>query len=63
MPFGSCNTCYFPVFYDVIFSDMVEETIYVFMDDFSIAGDSVDRCLDYLAKVFKICEDCNLVLN
>ena len=46
-----------------IFSDMVEDTIEVFMDDFSVVGDSFDRCLNHLAEVLKRCEDCNLVLN
>ena len=46
-----------------IFSDKVEDTIEVFMDDFSVVGDSFDRCLDHLPEVLKRCEDCNLVLN
>ena len=46
-----------------IFSDMVEDTIEVFMDDFSVLGDSVDQCLSHLAEVLKRCEDCKIVLN
>ena len=46
-----------------IFSDMVEDTIEVFMDDFSVVGDSFKRCLTNLSEVLKRCEDCNLVLN
>ena len=46
-----------------IFSDILEDTIEVFMDDFSVIGDSFDRCLSHLAKVLKRCEDCNLMLN
>ena len=46
-----------------IFSDMVEDTIMVFMDDFSIVGDSFNRCLSHLDEVLKRCEDCNLVIN
>ncbi|XP_015057493.1 uncharacterized protein LOC107003699 [Solanum pennellii] len=46
-----------------IFSDMVEDTVEVFMDDFSVVGDSFDRCLSHLAEFFKRCEDSNLVLN
>ena len=46
-----------------IFSDMVEDTIEVFMDDFLIVGNSFDRCLSHLADVLKRYEDCNLVLN
>ena len=45
-----------------IFSDMVEDTVEMFMDDFSV-GDSFNRCLSLLAEVLKRCEDCNLVLN
>ena len=46
-----------------IFSDMVEDTIEVLMDDFSVVGDSFDHCLSQLAEVLKRCKDCNLVLN
>ena len=46
-----------------IFSDMVKDTIEVFMDDFSAVGDSSDHCLSHMAEVLKRCEDCNLVLN
>ena len=46
-----------------IFSDMVEDTIEVFMDDFSVVGDSFERCLNNLSEVLKRCEDGNLVLN
>ena len=46
-----------------IVSDMVEDTIEVFMDNFSVVGDSFDRCLSHLPKFLKRCEDCNLVLN
>ena len=64
MPFGLCNApttfqkCMMP-----IFSDMVEEIIEVFMDDFSVVGDSFDHCLNHLFEVLERCEDCNLVLN
>ena len=46
-----------------IFSDYVENIIEVFMDDFTVYGDSFDRCLDNLTLVFKRCIDTNLVLN
>ena len=46
-----------------IFSDMVEKTIEVFMDDFSILGDSFDNCLEKLRLVLIRCEETNLVLN
>ena len=33
------------------------------MDDFSVYGDSFDRCLENLALVLKRCMETNLVLN
>ncbi|GJY97284.1 reverse transcriptase domain-containing protein [Tanacetum coccineum] len=47
----------------VIFHDMIEKTMEVFMDDFSVFGDSFDSCLSNLEKMLKWCEDTNLVLN
>ncbi|GJU68338.1 DNA-directed DNA polymerase [Tanacetum coccineum] len=38
-------------------------TMEVFMDDFSVFGDSFDSCLSNLEKMLKRCEDTNLVLN
>ena len=46
-----------------IFSDMVEDTIEVFMVDFSGVIELFERCLSHLSKVLKRCEDSNLVLN
>ncbi|GKE10463.1 reverse transcriptase domain-containing protein [Tanacetum coccineum] len=46
-----------------IFHDMIEETMEVFMDDFSVFGDSFSLCLSHLDKMLKRCEDINLVLN
>ncbi|GJY35819.1 reverse transcriptase domain-containing protein [Tanacetum coccineum] len=46
-----------------IFHDMIEETMEVFMDNFSIFGDSFPSCLSHLDKMLKRCEDTNLVLN
>ncbi|GJU50501.1 reverse transcriptase domain-containing protein [Tanacetum coccineum] len=46
-----------------IFRDMIEETMEVFMNDFSIFGDSFSSCLSHLDKMLKRCEDTNLVLN
>ena len=46
MPFGLCNASgTFQRCMMVIFSDMVEKTIEVFMDDFSVLGSSFDNCL------------------
>ena len=46
-----------------IFSEMVEEIMEVFMDDFSEFGTSFDHCLHNLARVLQRCEETNLVLN
>ena len=46
-----------------IFSDMVEQTLKVFMVDFSVFGEIYDDCLHTLGNVLKRCEDTNLVLN
>lgn len=42
---------------------MVEDTIVVFMDDFSVVGKSFDRFLMNLDEFLKRCEDCNLIIN
>ena len=46
-----------------IFSDMVEDTIEVFMNDFFVVGESFKWCLSHLFEFLKRCEDCSLVLN
>nr|GEU48236.1 reverse transcriptase domain-containing protein [Tanacetum cinerariifolium] len=46
-----------------IFHDMIEKTMEVFMDDFSIFGDSFSSCLTNLDKMLNRCEETNLVLN
>ncbi|GJT62315.1 reverse transcriptase domain-containing protein [Tanacetum coccineum] len=64
MAFGLCNTpatfqrCMLPIFHD-----MIEESVEVFMDDFSIFGDSFDKCLNNLDKMLQRCKDAHLVLN
>ena len=64
MPFGLCNApATFHRCMMSIFSEMVKDTIEVFMDDFSVVGESLDRCLSHLSDVLMRCEDCNLVLN
>ncbi|KAI5334934.1 hypothetical protein L3X38_025067 [Prunus dulcis] len=64
MPFGLCNAlATFQRCMMSIFSDMVEEIIKVFMDEFSVFGDSFDICLHNLSLVLKRCQECNLVLN
>ncbi|GJU09183.1 reverse transcriptase domain-containing protein [Tanacetum coccineum] len=46
-----------------IFHDMIEKTMEVFMDNFSVFGDSFSSCLSHLDKMLQRCEDTNLVLN
>ncbi|GJZ64294.1 reverse transcriptase domain-containing protein [Tanacetum coccineum] len=46
-----------------IFNDMIDETMKVFMDDFSVFRVSFSSCLSNLDKMLKRCEDTNLVLN
>nr|GEW65016.1 DNA-directed DNA polymerase [Tanacetum cinerariifolium] len=46
-----------------IFYDMVEKTMKVFMDDYSVFGNSFENCLSRLDKMLQRCEDTNLSLN
>ena len=64
MPFGLCNASgTFQRCMMAIFSDMVEKTIEVFMDDFSVLGKSFDNCLENLRHALIRYEETNLVLN
>nr|GEV60452.1 reverse transcriptase domain-containing protein [Tanacetum cinerariifolium] len=64
MPFGLCNApgtfqrCMMAIFYD-----MIEKTMEVFMDDFSVFRDSFSLCLSYLDTMLQRCEETNLVRN
>nr|GEW15398.1 reverse transcriptase domain-containing protein [Tanacetum cinerariifolium] len=64
MPFSLCNA---PGTFQrcmlAIFHDMVEKTMEVFMDDFSVFGNSFKNCLSRLNKMLQRCEDTNLCLN
>ena len=46
-----------------IFSNYIEHIIEVFMDDFTVYGDSFDNCLHNLTLVLQRCIETNLVLN
>ncbi|XP_074342500.1 uncharacterized protein LOC141680076 [Apium graveolens] len=46
-----------------IFSDMIGQNMDVFMDNFSVFGDSFDEFLQNLGIVLKRCIETNLVLN
>lgn len=64
IPFRLCNA---PATFQrcmlAIFEDMVEDMMEMFMDDFSIFGDSFDVCLRNLEWVLARCEETNLVLS
>ncbi|KAJ9541597.1 hypothetical protein OSB04_028103 [Centaurea solstitialis] len=64
MPFGLCNApATFQRCMMSIFSDMLEQSMEVFMDDFSVYGTSYENCLQNLERILKRCEETNLVLN
>ena len=46
-----------------IFSDVIEEIMEVFMDDFSVHGKTFNRCLENLDRVLQRCQEKDLVLN
>ncbi|GJX67632.1 reverse transcriptase domain-containing protein [Tanacetum coccineum] len=46
-----------------IFHDMIEESVEVFMDDFSVFGNSFDTYLNNLDKILQCCKDAYLILN
>ncbi|RDY02609.1 Retrovirus-related Pol polyprotein from transposon 17.6, partial [Mucuna pruriens] len=46
-----------------IFSDLLEECMEVFMDDFTVYAKSFDACLENLSWVLTRCFETNLVLN
>nr|GEZ20223.1 reverse transcriptase domain-containing protein [Tanacetum cinerariifolium] len=54
MPFGLCNaSCMFQRCLLAIFHDMVEKTMDVFMDDFSVFRNSFENCLSHLDKMLQ----------
>ena len=64
MSFSLCNA---PITFQrcmmSIFSDIVEKFIEVFMDDFSVFGDSFDKCMKNLTLILERCIECNLTLS
>nr|GEV63471.1 reverse transcriptase domain-containing protein [Tanacetum cinerariifolium] len=46
-----------------IFHDMIEKTMEVFMDNFSVFENSFQSCLSHLERMLKRCEDTNLCLS
>ena len=64
MPFGLCNAPdTFQRCMMSIFSDLVEEVMEIFMDDFTVYGSSFDQCLKNLETVLQRCQDKQLALN
>ena len=64
MPFGLYNALgIFQRCMMNIFSEFIEKCTEVFMDDFTIYGESFDHCLLNLSNFLKRCIECNLVLN
>ena len=64
MSFALCNaTTTFQRCMMSMFSDLVEEAMEIFMDDFSVYGSSFENCLKILETVLQRCQDKNLALN
>ena len=64
MPFGLCNAPgTFQRCMMSIFSDLAEEVMEIFMDDFTVYGSSFEQCLHNLGTVLQRCKDKNLALN
>ncbi|GKA96302.1 reverse transcriptase domain-containing protein [Tanacetum coccineum] len=64
IPFGLCNApSTFQRCMTTIFHELIEDSMEVVIDDFSIFGSSFDHCLKNLEKMLKRCEETNLVLN
>nr|GEU84429.1 reverse transcriptase domain-containing protein [Tanacetum cinerariifolium] len=64
MPFRLCNAPgTFQRCMMAIFHNMIKKMMEVFMDNFSVFGNSFGTCLSHLDKMLKRCEDTNLCLN
>ena len=56
MPFGLCNAhATFQRCMMSMFSDLVEEAMEIFMDDFSVYGSSFENCLENLETILQRC--------
>ena len=64
IPFGLCNA---PTTFQrcmmSMFSDLVEEVMEIFKDDFTVYGSSFEQCLNNLETVLQRCKDKQLALN
>ena len=64
MAFGLCNAPgTFQRCMMGIFNDMIELILEIFINDFSVFGDSYEGCLENLRKVLERCQEKKLVLN
>ncbi|OMO98769.1 reverse transcriptase [Corchorus capsularis] len=64
MPFGLCNApATFQRCMMSIFQDYVGDKMEVFMDNFTVYGDSFNHCLNNLELILKRCVETKLVLN
>ncbi|XP_038887070.1 uncharacterized protein LOC120077244 [Benincasa hispida] len=64
MSFELCNaSSTFQRYMMDIFSKYLEDSVEIFMDDFSIYGQTYEICLNNLEKILRRCEETNLVLN
>ena len=58
MPFGLCNApATFQRCMMSIFSNLVEEAMEIFVDDFSVYGSSFENCIQILETVLQRCQD------
>ena len=46
-----------------MFSNLVEEAMEIFMDDFSVYGSNFEHRVENLETILQRCQDKNLVLN
>lgn len=49
--------------HDFYLFNMVEDSVKIFMDNFSMVDDSFDDCMPYLVLVLRGCKEKNLGLN
>ena len=64
MSFGLCNApATFQRCMMSMFSDLTEEVMEIFIDDFTVYGSSFEHCLQNLGAVLHMCQDKNLALN
>ncbi|CAM9000219.1 unnamed protein product [Rhodiola kirilowii] len=64
MSFGLCNAPgTFQRMVMSLFSELISQCVEVFMDDFTVYGNTFDECLLNVDRVLARCEETNLVLN